>query len=622
MCGITGIAATIPVSARERLAEARDTLVHRGPDDLGEWWSPDSCVGLGHRRLSIIDLSPAGHQPMVSLQQDLSIVYNGEIYNYRALREQLADRGHRFLSDSDTEVILAAYREWGSQCLERLHGMFAMALYDLRSRRLLLARDRAGEKPLFYAASQGAIRFASELKALFADPSLPRRLDWKAFDCYLADGYVAGDACIVQGLKKLPPAHALEFDVSTGRSRVWRYWKPPGFIPQSTASEEALLQELEQLLGDAVRMQLVADVPVGVLLSGGVDSSLITALAAAANRTVRTFTVRFPGHGAHDETEHARLVSGYFGTHHLEIEADASNVSLLPRLATQFDEPVTDSSMVPTYLVSQAVRQHCTVALGGDGGDELFGGYPHYDRLLRMQRAVSAVPRWVRSATGSVASHVVPVGMKGRSWMRAVGTDLNTDVPPVMQILDVVARRRLMRGNHRWKPVAEAALKRRCDYQGGLLERATRLDFQTYLAEDLLVKVDRASMLASLEVRAPMLDVSVIEFAFGRVPPHLKATLHARKILLKRLAARLLPPAFDQARKQGFSIPLSNWLKGGPWRDFFRDVLLDGGANWFDRRFVARLLEVEGKGRDNSERLFGLVMFELWRREYRIEMDA
>lgn len=622
MCGITGIAATIPVSAREWLAEARDALVHRGPDDLGEWWSPDSCVGLGHRRLSIIDLSSAGHQPMVASQQDLSIVYNGEIYNYRALREQLADGGHRFLSDSDTEVILAAYREWGSRCLERLHGMFAMALYDLRSRRLLLARDRAGEKPLFYAESQGAIRFASELKALFADPSVPRRLDWSAFDCYLADGYVAGDACIVQGLKKLPPAHALEFDVSTGQSRVWRYWEPPRFSSQPGASDEALLHELHYLLGEAVRRQLVADVPVGVLLSGGVDSSIVTALAAAANRSIRTFTVRFPGHGAYDETEHARLVANHFGTTHLEIEADATDVSLLPRLACQFDEPLTDSSMVPTYLVSRVVREHCKVALGGDGGDELFGGYPHYDRLLRMQRAIAPIPRFLRMGASVFAGEAIPAGVRGRAWLQALGADLNTSVPPVLQIFDKVTRRRLMHVNGHWKSVAEERRVRLLGKSGELLDRATRLDFRTYLAEDLLVKVDRASMLSSLEVRAPMLDVNVIEFAFGRVPGHLKTTLRSRKILLKRLAARLLPPAFDQSRKQGFSIPLSSWLQVGPWRDFFRSVLLDGGANWFDRRFVARLLEAEGRGRDNSERLFGLVMFELWRREYRIEMDA
>jgi asparagine synthase (glutamine-hydrolysing) len=622
MCGIAGIASTSAVGARDWLATARDAMAHRGPDDVGEWWSPDSCVGLGHRRLSIVDLSPAGHQPMLPPQRDLCIVYNGEIYNYLALREQLAGLGHRFVSESDTEVILAAYREWGNACLGRLHGMYALALYDLRSRRLLLARDRAGEKPLFYAPAQGSIRFASELKALFADPALPRRLDWSAFDCYLADGYVAGDGCIIEGLKKLPAAHAMEFDVSTGQSRVWRYWEPPRFSSAAVPSDEALLDELQYLLGDAVRRQLIADVPVGVLLSGGVDSSIVTALAAAANSSVQTFTVRFPGHGAHDETEHARLIANHFGTRHVEIEADAADVSLLPRLARQFDEPMTDSSMVPTYLVSRMVRQHCTVALGGDGGDELFGGYPHYDRLLRMQRTFAPVPRFLRSAVGAAAGELIPPGVKGRTWLQALGTDLRTSIPPILQIFDKVTRRRLMHANPRWRSVAEAERARRLGESGELLDRATRLDFQTYLADDLLVKVDRAAMLSSLEVRAPLLDVSVIEFAFGRVPAHLKATTHSRKILLKRLAGRLLPPAFDRARKQGFSIPLSSWLQAGPWREFFRSVLLDDGVRWFDRHFVERLLDAEGPARNNGEKLFGLVMFELWRREYRIEMSA
>ncbi|HKQ13570.1 MAG TPA: asparagine synthase (glutamine-hydrolyzing) [Steroidobacteraceae bacterium] len=621
MCGIVGIAARAGSAPRDWLGVGRDQLGHRGPDDRGEWWSADGCVGLAHRRLSIIDLSAAGHQPMLTAAGDLCIAYNGEIYNFKELRTQLAAGGHTFSSDSDTEVILAAYREWGAECLVRLHGMFAFALYDARRRHLLLARDRAGEKPLFYRKDERGIRFASELKALLADNTMPRRLDWRALDCYLADGYVAGDLCILEGTNKLPPAHALSFDLDSGATRSWRYWQPP-IPPAAEESEAALLEELEQVLQQAVRRQLVADVPVGVLLSGGVDSSLVTALAVRAQRAVKTFTVRFPGYGSYDETEHARLIARHFGTDHVEIDAEAAQVAMLPMLARQFDEPIIDSSMVPTYLVSRVVRNHCTVALGGDGGDELFGGYPHYDRMLRMAGSLRIVPRSVRCALSAAAGRLVPPGVRGRSWLRAADTDLHADVPAVLQIFDAVTRKRLLQGNRRWAAVAESLRRTRLPSEADLLQRATRLDFESYLAEDLLVKVDRASMLSSLEVRAPLLDVAVIEFAFGRVPSRLKATRGARKILLKKLAARLLPPSFDRARKQGFSIPLSSWLSAGPWREFFREVLLDGDTAWFDRKLVTGMLDGERRGRANGERLYGLVMFELWRREYRVDMGG
>jgi asparagine synthase (glutamine-hydrolysing) len=623
VCGIVGIAARSSVVSRDWLAAGRDQLDHRGPDDCGEWWSADGRVGLAHRRLAIIDLSAAGHQPMLSEKRDLCIVFNGEIYNFQELRVQLVASGHVFASGSDTEVILAAYREWDTECLAHLQGMFSLALYDLRQQRLLLARDRAGEKPLFYACDATSIRFASELKALLADKTLPRRLDWRAFDCYLADGYVPAETCILQGLKKLPPAHALVFDANSGASRVWQYWqlpKPPN--AGGAVSEVELLDELDGLFEAAVRRQLIADVPVGVLLSGGVDSSLVTAFAARTTSSVKTFTVRFPGHGSYDETDHARLIARHFGTDHVEIDAEATQVGLLPMLARQFDEPLIDSSMVPTYLVSRIVRKHCTVALGGDGGDELFGGYPHYDRMLRLQRTFGALPRPLRAAAGALAGELIPSGVKGRNWLRALATNLQADVPAIAQIFDAVTRTRLMNGSRQWSAVAESIRADRLPRGGDLLQRATRLDFQTYLAEDLLVKVDRASMLSSLEVRAPMLDVGVIEFAFGRVPSHLKATTDARKILLKNLAKRLLPPSFDIARKQGFSIPLSNWLKSGPWLDYFREVLLDPATNWCNRGVVETLLAGERKGRSNSERLFGLLMFELWRREYRVEMNA
>lgn len=618
MCGIIGIASRSPVQDRGSLIAGRDAMTHRGPDDAGVWWSENGLVGLGHRRLAIIDLSPAGHQPMQDNSRSLTIVFNGEIYNYRDLRRELVGKGHVFRSHSDTEVLLAAYREWGVDCLSRLNGMFAFALYDAAQQKMFLARDRAGEKPLFYMLANGCLRFASELKGLLADPAVFRRLDAEATDCFLAMGFVPGERCIIRGARKLPPAHALIFDLKQNTNHVWRYWKLPVPSKESDQDERGLEDELETLLEDAVRRQMVADVPVGVLLSGGVDSSLITAMAVRASSRVKTFTVGFEGFGKYDETEHARLIAKHFGTEHVELNAGQVTPDLLPLLARQYDEPMIDSSMIPTYLVSQLVRQHCTVALGGDGADELFGGYAHYDRLLWRKQKIDWLPLALRKLVAHSAGALLPQGFRGRNWLQSLSCDLDTGLPLIATFFDESVRKRLV-GDANWKLVAEDIRESRIPVVDDLLQRATRMEFENYMPEDILVKVDRASMLNSLELRAPMLDHRVIEFAFGRVPSHMKTTLTQRKIILKRLTSRLLPPEFDRQRKQGFSVPLRDWLKEGVWRDYFHDTLLDSGC-MFDRRTVKDILRGQDRGRNNSERLFGLVMFELWRQEYKIRM--
>jgi asparagine synthase (glutamine-hydrolysing) len=622
MCGLVGAASVAPLGNRTWLSAACEAIGHRGPDDTGTWWSEDGRVGMGHRRLSIIDLSQAGHQPMHLDGHDLSIIFNGEIYNFQEVRHTLEGLGYRFKSHSDTEVLLAAYDAWGADCLAHLNGMFAFALLDRPRQKLFLARDRAGEKPLFYRHEAGTLFFASELKALLANPALPRRIDATSLDCYLAMGYVPGDRCILEGYHKLPPAHAMFFDLQSGRLDVWRYWQLPPLDDAAAAGvvdEEALLHELEALLEDAVSRQMVADVPVGVLLSGGVDSSLITAMAVRRSRKVRTFCIGFPGHGAADETEHARLIAKHFGTEHTELAAQPGTADLLPRLAQQFDEPLVDSSMIPTWLVSNLVRQHCTVALGGDGGDELFGGYGHYNRLLWMESRLGEVPLPVRRAASYGATKVLPVGFKGRNWLQAVGTDMRRGLPLVANYFDARARRDLLGDRAPANPTAEQVFAERIPRGGDLLQRATRMDFNNYMAEDILVKVDRASMSNSLEVRAPFLDYRVIEFAFGRVPSHLKTTSTSRKILLKRLCERLLPPEFDKQRKQGFGVPIVAWLKEGPFRDLFWSVLSDD-RTIFDKDAVASLLKGQDKGFGNGERLFALVQFELWRRAYNVSL--
>lgn len=596
-------------------------MFHRGPDDFGEWWSDSGSVGMGHRRLSIIDLSVSAHQPMQRVLNKTVIVFNGEIYNFRELRKDLEQQGYFFESHSDTEVILAAYDLWGTDCLRHLNGMFAFAICDLQRGQLFLARDRAGEKPLFYHFANGTLRFASELKALLVDKSLSRQIDFEGFDYFLRMGFVPGARCILKGFNKLPPAHALTFDLQQGQLKTWRYWKVPKFSANSSigdVDEVLLLEELESLLEDSVARQLNADVSVGILLSGGVDSSLVTALAVRSSSKIQTFTIGFPGQGVTDETAHARLIASHFGTRHHELMADSATADLLPLLAQQFDEPIIDSSMIPTCLVSQLVRQHCKVALGGDGADELFGGYSVYSRMLKLEQCVGIVPMFLRKTVAACSTNLLPIGFKGRNWLQALAVDFdNFGVPAISTYFDTTTRRKLMSKCNGWNASAHTVSKDFILKDPDLLQRATRKDFSNYLAEDILVKVDRASMLNSLEIRAPFLDYRVIEFAYKRVPAHLKATSNNRKILLKRLTERLLPPAFDRQRKQGFSIPLREWLKFGPFRKMFHDVLLDDSC-LFNRDAVNSLLKGQDKGRNNAERLFSLTLFELWRRRYNV----
>lgn len=625
MCGIVGFAAQFPMTDPHRLSAMCDSLRHRGPDDAGVWWSPDKQVGLAQRRLAIIDLSPGGHQPMSDSTDQLWITFNGEIYNYQDLRGELEARGHRFRSASDTEVILEAYRAWGLDCLSHLNGMFAFGLYDCAARRLFLARDRAGEKPLFYWHTAGKLVFASELKALMTDRALPRQLELSALDYYLAYGYVPGEMCILKGVHKLAAAHAITYDLCSDDAHIWRYWQLPEPAPRVGTSTDDLSAELEHLLEDAVRRQLVADVPVGILLSGGIDSSLVTAMAARVSpRPVKTFTISFPNHSAYDEGPHARLIAQHFGTQHTELAAEPATVELLPQLARQFDEPMADSSMVPTYLVSRLIRQHATVALGGDGGDELFGGYLHYSWIQQQERMRRFAPAPLRRGLSAVA-HALPLGLRGRNYLIGFSTDLPRSIAHVNLYFDEGSRRGLLspvyRNGARAGASPETYKVNLCSRRRTPLQQATTMDFMTYLADDILVKVDRASMLTSLEVRAPWLDYRIIEFAFGRVPDALRATARERKILPRHLAQRLLPDTFDLKRKQGFSLPLSAWFKG-EWGAYMVAVLREADRDLFNPSMIQRLIAGQQRGYGNMQRLFALTMFELWRREYRVSLPS
>lgn len=627
MCGIAGIVSSRRVVNSSLLEKMGGALHHRGPDDSGtnifvSKTNDDISIGLSHRRLSIVDLSESGHQPMSDNSGSSWIVFNGEIYNYVELRGFLEKKNYKFRSSSDTEVILASYKEWGTDCLSRFNGMFAFAIFDLEENHVFMARDRAGEKPLFYTLLNNDFAFSSEIKGLLEIPYVTRRIHPKALDCYLSFGYVPGADSILEGINKLPPGHASIYQVGTKTIRVFRYWNlptPNGYKNPSKHFVDEKLDQLESLLEDSIRRQLLADVPVGLLLSGGVDSSLITALASRSSGTLQTYTISFPGHGKFDESAHAKKVASYFDTAHTELECPPISIELLSTLAQQFDEPIIDSSMIPTFIVSQLVRRHCTVGVGGDGGDELFGGYFHYNRLLWSKKYMTRCPKIIRHLASGIAEKAMPLGWKGRNWLQSLASDLSVEVPLIAGYFDYSSRRKLLGPRGSDIGFGESVWNDRTPKQDDLLQRATRMDFENYLAEDILVKVDRTSMLNSLEIRAPFLDYRIIEFAFRDIPSSLKANEYDRKIILKKLASRVLPPSFDLTRKQGFSIPIDSWLRTKKWSSYFRDVLLSDDTI-YEKKYVELLLQRQERGYRYGEKLLALLNFELWRKHYSVTL--
>lgn len=614
MCGITGIFSLNSDADKVVVKRMTASLAHRGPDGDGVWQSKDRRLCFGHRRLAVIDLSSSGNQPMVSEDAKLAVTFNGEIYNYQALRNELSSCWN-FRTNSDTEVLLAGFKRWGVDMVSHLVGMFAFAIWDDEQSVLFLARDRAGEKPLYYSSSSQLFVFASEIKALLEHGKVDRRLHWPSMIDFLQFGYPLGESSFIQDVNRLPPAHCAL--VSDQGCKVWRYWTPlPVEKPHrdKVGEHNGINERFELLLGEAVQAQLIADVPVGILLSGGVDSSLIAALAVAKSRgPVRSFTITFPESPELDESGPASLVARHLGTEHIELEGKLGGPDLLPVLAKQFDEPLGDSSLIPTFLVSRLARQHCTVVLGGDGGDELFGGYRHYNSLLQSRR----LPALAGNIVAAAAKYFLPFGFRGRNY--AMGFSASAQRPRIApRLFDRIALGRLI-GNYKLKlnDLLYRHATSRSIKSKDILTQALMLDFENYLPGDILTKVDRASMLASLEVRAPFLDHRLIEFAFREVPSNLKATGEHRKILPKRLAKRLMPASFDIERKQGFSVPMKLWLQG-EWGRFMFSVLRDAPPDLFSQKFIGSLIQGQQSGRNNGEAIFALTMFELWRREYRV----
>jgi asparagine synthase (glutamine-hydrolysing) len=610
MCGIVGVANLHAPAVQGGMERRLRRLGHRGPDGSGTWYSSCGRVGLGHSRLAVVDLSDAAHQPMVSGDGRFVIVFNGEIYNFKALRAELQGLGFHFPSSGDTEVVLAAYQAWGERCLHRFNGMYALAILDQggasEARSLFFARDRAGEKPFYYSCADGAFHFASELKAL----EHAGGVDLQALNFYLALGYVPGDQCLIRGVKKLPPAHCGRLDLTTGDLFIWPYWSAPANKPSDKPDGMELAAEAGDLIKDSVRLRLVADVPVGVLLSGGLDSSLVAAAAAqVSSRPVETFTITLPGSPL-DEAQYAQKVASYFGTRHHVLPLDKPSLGHLDQLASFIDEPIADSSILPAWLVFGLARKQVTVALGGDGGDELFGGYSDYTTSLADARRWGWVPPAVLETMASAAA-CLPGGMRGRNRLASLRQG------PLKQIIwgqpyfDKRLRQRLMTaqavaelGDELDAP--ESSLLSLFDQGVDPVDSMTRTHFGSVLPDDFLVKVDRASMAHSLEVRAPFLDHRLIEFAFGKVPSEWKVHGGESRRLQRILARQWLPPDLDVKRKQGFSIPINEWLRNEGERALM--ARMEGLPEVIDMQVVQSLVRGHLAGRANGGRLFALIM--------------
>jgi len=625
MCGIAGFVSRDEHrdtrAANDVLDRMCRVIAHRGPDDQGTLVK--NQVALGMRRLSIIDLA-GGHQPMSGCDDAVTIVFNGEIYNYSELQRELESRGHQFKTHSDTETIVHAYEEYGAGCTEHLRGMFAFAIWDARARELFMARDRVGKKPLYYTITPGdTLIFGSELKSLREHPEFRSDICVEALDAYLTFGYVPDPLTIFRDVHKLPPGYHLTF--KDGRARVEQYWDFPYEHSQENParSEDECLEELRELLDEAVRLRMEADVPLGAFLSGGVDSSTVVGLMARhATQPVKTFSIGFH-EDSYNELKYAQIAAQRFGTDHHEFIVTPDICEIVDELVWHFDEPFADSSAIPTYMVSKLARQHVTVALSGDGGDELFGGYTRY-ALDRKRSGFASLPRLVRQGVMQPLGRSLPHGAWGRNYLHNVALDPLDRYIEDVSVFTRLNKPSLYTDDFRQQLGTCEAAKRFRDYAAhsradNPLDPLLYLDSKTYLPGDILTKVDRMSMAVSLEARAPLLDHKLIEFVCTRIPASMKMKGLEPKHIFKRAVRDLVPTEILDRPKQGFGIPIDQWINQ-QLRERVRGTLTEARTmqrGFIEPRYVKLLLDEHERGRrDHATELWTLFMLELWQRKF------
>lgn len=627
MCGIAGFIDSKGQSSRDTLVRMTDTLAHRGPDGAGyEIYEADhAVVGFGHRRLSIIDLSESGKQPMQ--RGHLSITYNGEIYNFAEVRRELQSSNVSFKSSSDTEVILAAYAHWGPDCVDRFRGMFAFAIYDAEQRNVFFCRDRAGVKPLFIYQRNGLLLFASELKAFHAHPAFDKELDREAIALYFRYGFVPDPKCIFRHVTKLKPGHSLTVDLANGSTALNKYWDASSFVtntPVDRVSEATLLPELDRLLCSSFNYRMVADVPVGVFLSGGYDSSLVTAMLQK-DRTdkLQTFTIGFED-PAYNEANHAAKVAAYLGTDHHEFTCTETEAkAIIPELAHHYDEPFADSSAIPTFLVSRHTAASVKVALSADGGDELFGGYGRNLRFQRIHAQLNRLPGPVRAIGQKIATQMSQLTAANdieRSvwWEKTAATLGDTTLLTIFDAYPTFTSRatteKLLRGGFEQLDNPQLALKKDLAAAEDQFNALLSMDYQSTLTNDMLVKVDRATMANGLEGREPLLDHHLYEY-LANVASSQKLKNGTLKYLLKKITHNYLPPELMERPKQGFGVPLHDWLRQDlRWMvDEHLNPQAVKNTGLLDEKVVSQLVKkcLSPQGQQNNQ-LWLLLVFQRW----------
>ncbi len=621
MCGIAGFwdeqTRWSADDMRAIVSRMANALRHRGPDDAGQWVEPSVGIALGHQRLAIVDLSASGHQPMASANQQSWIVFNGEIYNHQELRADLQAMGQSFCGRSDTEVLLSALEAWGvEETLGRCVGMFAFAWWDATEQRLTLVRDRLGIKPLYYGWSGGAFLFASELKALRAFPDFAAEINRDALALLLQHCYIPTPLSIYQGIYKLPPGCLLTIRSGTqpGQATPRSWWSLRDVVAQGqqrpfAGSLDEAHDELQRRLEESVRLRMLADVPVGAFLSGGIDSSLVVgAMQAASSRPVRTFSIGFD-EPEFNEAPYARRVAEHLGTEHCEQYVSAEDaLNVIPLLPTMFDEPFADSSQIPTYLLSKMTREHVTVSLSGDGGDELFGGYPRYPHMARIWKQIGWLPRPLRQWTAAILKLAVP--SRGQFRRRTLCVE---DAQQLYTLL-----------NTHWKDTPELVIgcsatptlfddRTAWGSRPDFFEQMMHLDCATYLPDDILTKVDRASMAVSLEARVPLLDHRIVELAWS-LPLAWKVHNGIGKLPLRTLLARYVPPELTERPKVGFGIPLGPWLRGElrDWAEALLDEQRLKREGYFHPRWIRDKWNAHLAGEDWHYHLWDVLIFQAW----------
>ncbi|BAV33911.1 asparagine synthase [Sulfuricaulis limicola] len=617
MCGISGQLHFDPEYRvkESSLRSMTDKIIHRGPDDEGFYVNKN--VGFGFRRLSIIDLH-RGHQPLCNEDGSVWIVFNGEIYNYLELRKELISKGHVFKTNSDTETIVHLYEEYGSDCVKHLRGMFAFAIWDDHKKKIFCARDHFGIKPFYYHLSGQRFIFGSEIKAVLAAENVPRELDSRALDSFFTYLYVTDDLSIYRSVKKLRPSHTLEIGLIKGVPEIkfTRYWDIR-FDPDESRSEGEWCEELDDLLSESVQMQMISDVPLGAFLSGGIDSSSVVALMSRhTDNPIKTFSIGFK-EAAFNELEYARAVARKYGTEHHEQIVEPESIELLPRLIGAYDEPFADSSAIPTYYVSKFARQHVTVALSGDGGDELFAGYDTYPKLSNIYK-YNFLPGKVNRRLWGLVHKCIPARVTGHGLSYLLSKDRRL-AGAYLSAWNQLERKQLYKPDI-WRQVSENPAEKfketiiRQSASGDFLSRMQELDMRTFMVDDVLTKVDRASMMNSLEVRVPLLDHKLAELSF-RIPSRLKYKDGELKYILKKTLEKSLPASVLTHKKQGFSMPLGLWFKGS-LKEYVNDRLSSTGsrlAGHVNMDYVRKVVHDHETGmRSSHQKIWALLVLDAW----------